>query len=79
MPKSIEAIYEDGVFKPLNKINLKEHERVEIKIVSKDEWHRRFNCLIKKIHKKASQYTSHEIENDIIQAIKETRKNKRVC
>ena len=79
MPKSIEAIYEDGVFKPLKKINLKEHERVEIKIVSKDEWHRRFNHLIKKIHKKASQYTSQEIENDVIQAIKETRKNKRVC
>lgn len=79
MLKSIEAIYEDGVFKPLKKINLKEHERVEIKIVPKDEWHKRFNHLIKEIHKKASQYTSQEIENDIIQAIKETRENKRVC
>lgn len=79
MLKSIEAIYEDGVFKPLKKINLKEHERVEIKVVSKDDWNMRFNHLIKKIHKKASQYTSQEIENDIIQAIKETRENKRVC
>ena len=32
MPKTIEAIYEDGVFKPIQKIDMKEHERVEIKI-----------------------------------------------
>ncbi|MEM2086520.1 MAG: antitoxin family protein [Archaeoglobaceae archaeon] len=32
MPKIIEAIYEDGVFKPLEKIELKEGERVTIKI-----------------------------------------------
>ncbi|MDI9611095.1 MAG: antitoxin family protein [Archaeoglobales archaeon] len=32
MPKIIEAIYEDGVFKPLEKIELKEGERVKIRI-----------------------------------------------
>jgi len=26
MPKTIEAIYEDGVFKPLKKIRLNEHQ-----------------------------------------------------
>lgn len=28
MTKTIEAIYEDGVLKPLQKIDLKEHEKV---------------------------------------------------
>jgi len=30
MPKIIECIYEDGVFKPLEKVELKEGERVRI-------------------------------------------------
>ena len=30
MSKVIDVIYEDGVFKPLEKVSLKEHERVHI-------------------------------------------------
>ncbi len=30
MPKIIEAIYEDGVFKPLEKVELREGEKVKI-------------------------------------------------
>ena len=37
MPKTIEAVYEDGVFKPLKKIRFKEHERVELSILKKSE------------------------------------------
>ena len=37
MPKTIEAIYEDGVFKPLTKPRLKEHEKVELTIATKSE------------------------------------------
>ncbi len=76
MQKTIEAIYEEGV-KPLQKIDIKEHERVEIRILSKDEWQRRFNSLIEKIHKKTAQYPTEEIETDITQAVKEVRKEKR--
>ena len=35
MLKIIEAIYEDGVFKPFKKPNIIEHERVEITIKPK--------------------------------------------
>jgi len=38
MPKVIKAIYKDGVFKPLEKVELKEGERVRIRIdVSRKE------------------------------------------
>lgn len=30
MPKAIDAIFENGVFKPLEKIDLKEHKKVTI-------------------------------------------------
>ncbi len=32
MPKVIEAVYENGVFKPLEKVNLREGEKVRLKI-----------------------------------------------
>jgi len=37
MPNTIEAIYEDGVFKPLKKIRLNEHQKVELNVFTKDE------------------------------------------
>lgn len=80
MPKVIDAVYENGVFKPLGDVGdveVKEHEKVAIKIVSLDEWQNRFNRIIAKIRKKAAQYSSEEIEQDISQAIKEVREQKR--
>ena len=32
MEKVIEAVYENGVFKPLEKVNLKDGERVKIRV-----------------------------------------------
>jgi len=77
MYKVIDAVFENGVFKPLEAVEVREHEKVAIKIVSLDEWQNRFNRIIDKIHKKAAQYTSEEIENDISQATKEVREEKR--
>ncbi len=73
MTKIISAVFENGVFKPLEEVHVKEHEKVEIKILSHDEWQKRFNRIIEKIHKKASKYPSEEIEADITHAIKEVR------
>ena len=36
MPRNIEAVYEDGVLKPLSPLDLKEHERVKL-IVEEEE------------------------------------------
>ncbi len=77
MSQTITAIFEDGVFKPLEEVKVKEHEKVEIKILSCDEWQRRFNRIIEKIHKKTAQYSPEEIEADIAEAIKEVRAKKR--
>lgn len=76
MSKIINAVFENGVFKPLQEVDVKEHEKVEIKIFSRDEWQNRFNRIIKKIHKKASKYTPEEIEADIAHAIKEVKAEK---
>lgn len=44
-----------------------------------DEWQSRFNRILEKIHKQSVLYTSEEIEADISDAIRETRKEKRGC
>jgi predicted DNA-binding antitoxin AbrB/MazE fold protein len=77
MSQTITAIFENGVFKPLEEVKIKEHEKVEIKILSRDEWQKRFNRIIKKIHKKTAQYSPEEIEADIADAIREVRAKKR--
>lgn len=76
MSRVIDAVFENGVFKPLQNVEVREHEKVAIKIISLDEWQNRFNRIIEKIHKKAAQYTPKEIEADISHAIKEVRKEK---
>lgn len=79
MSRVINAIYENGVFKPLEKVSLKEHEKVEIKVLSQDDWQKRFAMIIGKIQKKTALYPSEEIESDIATAIKEVREAKRDC
>lgn len=34
MPKVIQAVYENGVFKPVGKVDLPEHQRVEINVTN---------------------------------------------
>ena len=48
MEEIIEAVYEDGVLKPLKPLKLKEHERVKIKIIRGDilELTRKFREVI---------------------------------
>ena len=75
----IDAIFEDGVFKPLQKVDIKDHEKVTMKILDLDEWQLRFARIIEKMHKKSAQCTSEEIEADISQAMNEVREEKRGC
>jgi len=38
MKKSVEAIYEDGVFRPLEPVDLPDHQRVQVSVADEDEW-----------------------------------------
>ena len=73
LPEFIEAIYENGVLKPLKPIDLKEHERVEIIITSKSPWASEFKKLLDIVHERTKKFTSEEIEADITQAYREVQ------
>ena len=74
MSQVVEAIFQNGVFKPLHPVDIKESEIVAIKVVSIDEWQMKFRAIIEKIHQKTAQYSAEEIEEDISLALKEVRK-----
>lgn len=78
MPKVIDAVFEDGVFKPIKKIRLKDKQPVQIQILSKDDWQKRFDKVLKSIRSKTARFSPEEIEADIEEAIKEVRRAKRV-
>ena len=77
MSRVINAIFEDGVFKPLQKVDMQEHEKVSLKVIDLADWQARFDRIIAKIHHKAAQYSSQEIESDMHQAVVEVREEKR--
>ena len=76
MNNIIDAVYENGVFRPIGEVEVEEHAKVTLKVVLSDEWRRRFNQIIEKIHQKTSRYSAEEIESDITHALRESREEK---
>jgi len=76
MSQVIEAIFENGVFKPTKKIRLKNKQQVKIQILSDDDWQKRFDKIIKSIRNKTANFSPDEIEADIEETIKEVRKSR---
>ncbi|MBI5746021.1 MAG: antitoxin family protein [Nitrospirae bacterium] len=52
MPKTIEAIYEDGVFKPLDQVPLPEHTRIRLTLSPTKDWAEKFRRLLNKVHQR---------------------------
>lgn len=74
MSKTINAVYEDGVFKPLEPVSLNEHERVKLDINLDGHLRKQLRTLTESIYKRTDKYSSEEIEANITEAYKEVRK-----
>lgn len=79
MSQTITAIFEDGVFKPIKKIRLKDKQQVQIQILSDEDWQIRFNKALKAIRAKTAAFPTEEIEADVNEAIREVRSRRRAC
>ena len=67
MTESIPAVYEDGIFKPLQKVNLPEHKHVHLMVMPEDELEllqSQQKALSKIIGKGSSGITSVSSEHD---------------
>ena len=72
--KQIAVIYENGVFKPLEEVDVKEHEKLIVTLYSDVQWQKEVSALFKKIHKRTRNFSLKEIETDISEARREARK-----
>ncbi len=77
MAKTINAIYENGVFKPLEPISLKEHERVMLDINLEEQLRMQLRKLTEDIYKRTDKYSAKEIEDNITEAFREIQKTYR--
>lgn len=65
MPKTIEAIYEDGVFKPLDQVPLPEHAKIRLTLLPPKDWSEKFRRLLNKVHQRTKNIPPETIERDI--------------
>ena len=77
MAKTINAIYENGVFKPLEHISLKEHERVTLDINLEEQLRNQLKELTEGIYKRTDKYSAKEIEDNITEAFSEVQETYR--
>lgn len=77
MPKTINAIYENGVFKPLEPVSLKEHEKVKLDINLDERLRNQFKKLTESIYKRTDKYSSEGIEANITEAVREAQETYR--
>ncbi|MEK6591201.1 MAG: antitoxin family protein [Nitrospinota bacterium] len=73
MLKTINAIYEDGVFKPLEPISMDEHEKVRLDINLDERLRKQLEELTENIYKRTDKYSSKEIEANITEAYREVQ------
>ena len=55
--KQITVIYENGVFKPLEEVDVKEHEKLIVTLYPDAQWRKEVNALFKKIHKRTKKFS----------------------
>lgn len=73
MPKTIEAIYEDGVFKPLDQVPLPEHAKIRLTLLPPKDWSEKFRRLLNKVHQRTKNIPPETIERDITLASRKKR------
>jgi len=58
MAETITAIYENGIIRPLESVNLKEHQKIKIKIEPDSKWSQKFKTFLKEIRQSSKKYSS---------------------
>lgn len=69
----IRAIFENGVLRPLEPLDLPDRSEVELAIQAPDHWAKEFRGLLDRVHAKTRQFSGEEIEADITAASREPR------
>ncbi|MBI5141484.1 MAG: antitoxin family protein [Nitrospirae bacterium] len=77
MSKVIEAVYENGVFRPTTKIRMKDNQKVQLQVLADDDWKERFDRVVRAVRNKTARFSPEEIDADINEAITDVRNARR--
>ena len=69
--RSVQAVFEDGVLRPVEDLGLQEHERVRLIVTSEAEWQQKFAALLDRVQSKTDAFAPDEIEAEITAATQE--------
>jgi predicted DNA-binding antitoxin AbrB/MazE fold protein len=74
MSRVIRAIFENGILRPLETLDLPERSEVELAIQAPDHWASEFTEFLARIHAKTFRFSSEEIEADITATSQKARR-----
>ena len=70
----IRAIFENGVLRPLEPLDLPDRSEVELAIQAPHHWAKEFREFLARIHAKTRRFSNDEIEADITAASRESQR-----
>ena len=76
---SVQAVFENGVLRPLKPIRLKEKCRVLITFYPEDQWQQEFTRLVRKMKARAKGIPQQVIEEEITRARAEVKAKRRAA
>ena len=77
MERVIRVVYEDGVLKPLQRLQLGERAICLVSLYPEEKWLKDFQTLLKRIQRRTQKQSSAEIEADITAARTEVKAKRR--
>lgn len=77
MERLLRVVYEDGVFKPLERVRLSEHEVCLVSVYPEERWRKDFEALLKRVQRRTRNSPAAEIEADITAARAEIKAKRR--
>jgi predicted DNA-binding antitoxin AbrB/MazE fold protein len=76
---TFDAVFENGVFKPLQPLHLKERSRVKLSLCRGTEWRRDFERLLRRMKLRTRSIPRSQIEKEITQARAEVKARRRAA
>ena len=77
MQRVIRAVYENGVLRPLERVQMSERQICLLSIYPEEEWRKDFEALLNRIHRRTRRHASADIEADITAARAEVKAKRR--
>jgi predicted DNA-binding antitoxin AbrB/MazE fold protein len=76
-PETFQAVFENGVFRPLQPVRLKEKSRVTVTLCGKRKWRNDFERLMRRMSRRTRAITQKDIEAEVTQARAEVKARRR--